>query len=193
MTLWPPAGYSVFCPPCVYCCCASDSASHLYILPVLVSRPFSCSPVPHCVLTTQPIYILGCQCHLVRLILRLVLAYLVRSKGPAVCLPGSCRPGSSLPGSCLSGSCLFLAFALCLLPDSSEADLSFLPLFGLFPRLSLQRPWALFVFLQSSCETGLYVVEFPGPLSQTDHKLRRNVQPFISVLSSQDTPQPAHL
>ena len=149
---------------------------------MLVSLPFSCSPVPHCVLT-QPVYILGCQCHLVRLILRLVLAYLVSSKGPVVCLPGSCQPGS----------CLFLAFAcgsaLCLPPDfSSEGDLSFLPLFGLFPCLSLQRPCALFMFLQSSCETGLYEVESPGPLSQTDHKLRRNVQPFISVLSSKHTP-----
>ena len=81
----------------------------------------------------------------------LVLAYLVSSKGPVVCLPGSCQPGF----------CLFLDFAcgsaLCLLPDfSSEGDLSFLPLFGLFPCLSLQRPWALFVFLQSSCETRLY-------------------------------------
>ena len=34
--------------------------------------------------------------------------------------------------------------------------LSFLPLFGLLPCLSLQRPCALFVFLQSSCETRLY-------------------------------------
>ena len=48
----------------------------------------------------------------------LVLAYLVSSKGPVVCLPGSCQPGF----------CLFLDFAcgsaLCLLPDFSSEDFS---------------------------------------------------------------------
>ena len=110
MTLWPPAGYSVFCPPCVYFCCASDSASHLYILPLLVSRPFSCSSL--CVNYSACVYpglsVPSCQIDFT-----LVLAYLVSSKGPVVCLPGSCLV---LPNACPLTSlqkvtCLFF---LCL-------------------------------------------------------------------------------
>ena len=47
LTLWPPAAYSLcVCFVCVVFAyhvsvsCASDSASHLYILPLSVSRPF---------------------------------------------------------------------------------------------------------------------------------------------------------